>query len=173
MDGSGGFEPLGDLPGGALQSWAYATNSDGSVIVGRASIDGPCGIFGCGSAPRPFIWDRHHGMRNLQDVLTNELGIDLTGWNLVEARAISADGLTIVGTGIDPDGHTQGWTATIGTPAPPCPADFDHSGAVNSADFFAFLNAFFANASSADINHSGLVDSQDFFDFLAAFFAGC
>jgi hypothetical protein len=54
-----------------------------------------------------------------------------------------------------------------------CQADFNHSGAVNSQDFFDFLNAFFALDPSADFNHSGSVDSQDFFDFLTAFFAGC
>jgi hypothetical protein len=52
-----------------------------------------------------------------------------------------------------------------------CPADWDMSGLVNSADFFAFLLDFFAG--HADFNHSGETNSQDFFDFLAAFFAGC
>jgi hypothetical protein len=55
----------------------------------------------------------------------------------------------------------------------PCPADFDHSGAVNSQDFFDFLTAFFALDLAADFNHSGTVDAQDYFDFVAAFFAGC
>jgi hypothetical protein len=54
-----------------------------------------------------------------------------------------------------------------------CPADFNHSGTVDSQDFFDFLAAFFALDPSADFNHSGAVDSQDFFDFLTAFFAGC
>jgi hypothetical protein len=54
-----------------------------------------------------------------------------------------------------------------------CPADFNHSGAVDPQDFFDFLSAFFALDPSADFNHSGAVDSQDFFDFLTAFFAGC
>jgi hypothetical protein len=52
-----------------------------------------------------------------------------------------------------------------------CPADWDMSGAVNSADFFAFVLDFFAG--NADFNHSGETNSQDFFDFLTAFFAGC
>lgn len=52
-----------------------------------------------------------------------------------------------------------------------CTVDWDASGAVNSQDFFEFLNDFFAG--SADYNNSGATDSQDLFDFLAAFFTGC
>jgi len=56
---------------------------------------------------------------------------------------------------------------------PPCRADLNGDGVVNSQDFFEFLTAFFAGAPLADINGDGAVTSQDFFDFLAAFFAGC
>jgi len=51
-------------------------------------------------------------MRLLKDVLT-EQGIDLTGWALRHAKGISADGLTIVGEGINPLGASEGWIATI------------------------------------------------------------
>ncbi len=54
-----------------------------------------------------------------------------------------------------------------------CPADFDGSGAVNSADFFAFLDAFVRDHISADFNRDSLINSQDFFDYLGAFFTGC
>jgi hypothetical protein len=47
-------------------------------------------------------------------------------------------------------------------------ADWDLSGLVDSADFFAFLDEFLEGA--GEFNNDGVVNSQDFFDFLAAYF---
>ena len=47
---------------------------------------------GCAAA---FIWDQAHGMRNLRTVPASDYRVDLTGWQLVTATDISADGLTI------------------------------------------------------------------------------
>jgi hypothetical protein len=54
-----------------------------------------------------------------------------------------------------------------------CPADFNHSGTLEVADIFDFLNAWFAGAHAADFNNSGTLEVQDIFDFLNAWFAGC
>ena len=60
-----------------------------------------------------------------------------------------------------------------------CPADFDASGAVNVADIFAFINAWFdasvlgTFASPADFDEDGSVNVQDIFAFLSAWFVGC
>ncbi|MFO1434171.1 MAG: hypothetical protein U1F76_29485 [Candidatus Competibacteraceae bacterium] len=51
-------------------------------------------------------------MRSLLDVLVTS-GLDLTGWWLTEATAISADGLTIGGYGRNPAGLAEGWIATL------------------------------------------------------------
>lgn len=52
--------------------------------------------------------DAFNGIRNLKDVLTNG-GIDMTGWELTAATAISTDGSVIVGYGINPDGQQEAW----------------------------------------------------------------
>ena len=54
-----------------------------------------------------------------------------------------------------------------------CPVDLDHSGVVNSSDFFTFLTLFFAQSPAADFNADGVIDSNDFYNYLSSFFAGC
>jgi probable HAF family extracellular repeat protein len=110
---AGGMVGLGDLPGGAFWSVAHDVSADGSVVVGDST-----GATGGGEA---FIWDAVHGMRRLETVLENEHGLDLTGWSLWDATSISADGRTIVGTGQNPDGFTEGWVAVLPA-APAVPA---------------------------------------------------
>jgi len=107
---NGVMRGLGDLPGGPFFSRAYAVSDDGSIVVGFGSTSTRWEI-------EAFIWDSANGMRDLKDVLEKNYGLDLTGWTLSWASGISADGLTIVGRGINPDGHEEGWIATIPEPA--------------------------------------------------------
>ena len=98
---------LGDLPqdqDGTLRSEALGVSADGTVVVGWATPEPPVGR-------AAFIWDEPHGMRELQEIL-EALGLDLTGWSLQHATDVSADGLTIVGDGVGPNGP-EGWIATI------------------------------------------------------------
>ncbi len=116
----GGMVGLGDLPGGSFNSSASAVSADGSIIVGEGMTD---------LGYTAFIWDEAHGMRNLQDVLVNECHLNLTGWQLWNATGISADGLTIVGYGVNPSGSTEAWVATLPKSVFPCtaPPDFELS----------------------------------------------
>jgi probable HAF family extracellular repeat protein len=104
-----GMVGLGDLPGGTFYSYAWGVSGDGSVIVGTGkSVIGD----------EAFLWDTTHGMRNLRDLLISDYGVtNLTGWTLSAARAISEDGSTIVGDGINPFGQTEAWIVT-GVPEP-------------------------------------------------------
>ena len=99
-----GMIALGDLPGGDFDSNAVDVAADGSLIVGRGTTD---------LGREAFIWDAQQGMRNLQDVLEHEYALDLSGWRLVSASGISDDGRSIVGKGINPDGHTEAFLARI------------------------------------------------------------
>jgi hypothetical protein len=72
-------------------------------------------------------------------------------------------------TGFD----VEGWRIAVGGPA----CDFNADGALNSQDYFDFLQCFFGGGcppdQDADYNNDRTVNSQDYFDFLACFFAGC
>jgi uncharacterized membrane protein len=103
---AGGFQLLGHLPGAG---WAEGRDisADGSVIVGYNAI---------GGGDVAFIWDAAHGMRARKDALQSEFGLDLAGWELRNANAISDDGLSIVGWGTNPAGFTEAFVVRLPEP---------------------------------------------------------
>lgn len=102
-----GMVGLGDLPEGNVDSIALAVSADGSVIVGLGNA---------GSGREAIIWDEVNGMHSLKEVLTNDYGLDLTGWTLERATGVSDDGwLTVVGYGTNPSGDTEAWRAVLET----------------------------------------------------------
>lgn len=105
--GGAGMQSLGAIPGGAAFSRANGVSADGSVVVGQGT--GPAGM-------EAFLWIQGQGMRSLKAYLVNDLGLDLAGWTLEVATAVSADGKTVVGYGPGPGGTYQGWVAHLGTP---------------------------------------------------------
>jgi uncharacterized membrane protein len=105
-----GMVLLDDPPQGGFDSRPADASFNGSVIVGQSFSP----RFGS-PAPEAFVWDQLGGSQYLIDVLTG-LGLDLTGWTLESATGISDDGLTIVGTGINPDGNQEAFIATLPEP---------------------------------------------------------
>jgi probable HAF family extracellular repeat protein len=103
-----GMQGLGDLTGGDFESHAYGVSGDGTVIIGKGTT---------AIGDEAFIWDEVNGMRNLKTVLTDDFGLDLTGWTLLSAEGISADGNSIVGYGLNPSGMREGWVAVTPEPA--------------------------------------------------------
>jgi len=93
---------------GDFNATAHAASGDGSRIVGEAD-------FGLGPTDEAFIWDADHGLRRLASVLSDDPHVDLTGWSLGPARAISADGDTIVGSGTHGT-QTEAWLARLPEP---------------------------------------------------------
>jgi len=102
-----GFQNLGMIPGD-FTSVAWGTSGDGTRIVGYSEGSGPA---------KAVIWDGANGLRNLRQWLVNDFGLSLTGWQLVDAFAISSDGNTIVGVGINPQGEDEAFRAVIPEPA--------------------------------------------------------
>jgi uncharacterized membrane protein len=76
---------------------ATAVSGDGQIVVGEG--DGA------------FIWDADNGMRDLRDLLINQYGLGavLQDWTLTRATDVSADGTTLVGIGVNPDGLPEAW----------------------------------------------------------------
>jgi len=103
-------------PAGYNRGSATAVSTDGTTIVGYMLPQGGVG----GPNRVPFIWTQASGVQNLQQVLiSDDLGSSLTGWTLTAATAITPDGSTIVGNGIDRQGNTEGWIATLNILPPP------------------------------------------------------
>lgn len=85
-------------------------SDDGQWIVGSAGT----------STARAYIWDPDHGARDLASLLQSDYDIDLTGWELTEARDVSDDGRTIVGRG-RLNGAARSWAVFL----PPLDTDGD------------------------------------------------
>ena len=100
-----GMIGLGILPG-TLSSGASGVSADGSVVIG-------CSNYASGrDNAKAFIWDNENGMQSLQSVLSNTYELDLDGWYLIQATAISDDGDTIVGWGRH-NGQTEAFITNI------------------------------------------------------------
>jgi uncharacterized membrane protein len=105
---AGGLVKL-DPPPGSLGSFASGVSNNGAIIVG--SYETATGI-------APFVWTAAQGMRDLQSLLVNDYGLDLSGWKLTFGSGISSDGSVLVGWGIDPQGKQQGWRVELPIPEP-------------------------------------------------------
>ena len=160
------MQNLGTLSGSPTgYSYGRAISNDGWAVLGQSdSALGDCA----------FIWTPTLGMVDLNDYLAAR-GTNLAGWRITDCRGISADGTTLVGSGLF-NGEQRAFVVQRLSPitaTPACVADFNHNGATTADDIFAFLEAWFAGLPTADVNHSGAADVSDIFAFLALWFAGC
>jgi probable HAF family extracellular repeat protein len=99
MPVTGGFEGLGDLPGGGFGSSAFGASADGQIVVGIGRVDG---------GNEAFRWTSTTGMVSLGDLSGGSVDSAATG--------VSADGSVVVGYGDGSDSRRQAmrWTAATG-----------------------------------------------------------
>jgi len=109
-----GLLNIHDTSGVWTGSLAFGVSADGSRVVGQGNIFNLNG-------DQAFIWDEANGMRRLEDVLQNDFGLDLSGWTLTIAFAVSDDGKTIVGCGQHQGVGSEAWIAHIPASAPAVP----------------------------------------------------
>lgn len=100
----GVLEVVGDFEGGQMASQLLDVTADGTIGVGQGTT---------ANGPAALIWSEAFGIGNLNTLLTDQ-GLDMEGWVLTEATAISDDGQVIVGNGINPDGNPEAWRITEG-----------------------------------------------------------
>jgi probable HAF family extracellular repeat protein len=106
-----GYQLLGDLSGGILDSVATATSFDGSVVVGTGNP-------GETVPDEAFYWTESAGLRSLRELLV-EQGADLSAFRTLDSpSSLSDDGKVIVGTGTLVDGTIAGFRASLLVPEP-------------------------------------------------------
>lgn len=155
---AGGMEVVGPS-----NSDCRACNADGTIVGGLRFNPGAAGLIAwirIGDAP----WT------DLQDYLIAEqgLGAELDGWHLESVQDISADGRTIVGSGINPEGCEQGFLVRIDLPITNDIADMNGDGTIDGLDLAALLAVWgVANPPHGDLDGDGMVGGTDLTSMLA------
>jgi uncharacterized membrane protein len=104
-----GMLRLPDLAEGDDASGAFAIDSAGRVIGGFGSdADGAQAV----------LWVDRKPLRVIELLKQAQIAVP-AGWKLRQIRAISADGSTLVGNGVNPDGNPEAFRVVL--PAPPTP----------------------------------------------------
>jgi uncharacterized membrane protein len=97
-----GMKPIGTAPPFALGGdVATDTSDDGSIVVGFLRY--PDG------AMRGWFWREEDGLRFMDDYLEEMRVEAATGWEILSVSAVSADGRTMAGTGLNPAGLIESW----------------------------------------------------------------
>ncbi|WP_193213235.1 HYR domain-containing protein [Luteolibacter marinus] len=125
---TGGLQSLGALSTGSdgfRNSIARGISADGGVVVGLSNLYSGTSVIG----QKAFAWTEAGGMRNIEEILTSDFGVDLSDWELRDALSLSADGTIVAGQGIhwiDGRAYQEPWIARIGAgnsaPTLTCPA---------------------------------------------------
>ncbi|MFM9995194.1 MAG: PEP-CTERM sorting domain-containing protein [Phycisphaerales bacterium] len=131
-----GWVSLGTLPVMGLDNFAADCTPDGSVVVGACNI-AYGGLQGQEFSGQAFIWDAASGMRDIKEQLLLRDVNAVVGWSLFVAAGVSADGTTIAGVGLNPQGEYEGWVAHL-EGSSTCYPDCNGDGQLSVADFGCF-----------------------------------
>lgn len=101
---AGGMVGLNSLPG-LSHSYVSATNANGSVIVGTAYEP-------TNQVSEGFYWTANGGMQSA-DALLQSRGVNLNGFHVTDITAVSANGLTIAGLGLEFNGEQKAFVAEL------------------------------------------------------------
>lgn len=123
---------MDDLP----ENPVTGISDDGSIVVGRSfrwtedsgleSFLGQIDIHGMSddtsilfgdTSNQASIVDSAGSVRLVRDILLDDFGISLNGWNLRVVHDVSSDGTVLVGSGTNPSGRQEGWVAIIPEPS--------------------------------------------------------
>lgn len=184
--GSPGFVtdiPVAPVPPDVVDPDAEYDHDDGIAIIGGfvyhgASINNLAGIYVCGDYAdratringRMFYVTADNEFRELWQPGRSSLAMNVLGFGQDAAGEVYLLANT---TGVP-----SGDTGVVMMLVPPCAADWDRNGIVNSADVGAFLTSYFDDISSdppglsADFDGSGITNSNDVGAFLTAYFQG-
>ena len=160
-----GMVDLGEVPGvSARDIEARDISADGRLIVGMAERL-PSDDTTSPPDRLPILWERGRGWRRLDEVVTALGGSELiAGWQLGEVSSISADGTTLVGTGINPNGISEAWRLVFDWPAVAAAAhlgDLNGDGIIDAADAAIMLGQWGSDDANADLTADGVVDAAD------------
>lgn len=156
-----GARGLGN-PAGTDTGVGNDLSDDGGVVVGF----GEDAITGETVA---IAWFEQVGTLRLQPWIESNFGLDLTGWTLEAVTGVSADGLVMVGYGLNPQTEREAWRLSL--PWIACPADWNHDGQLEPDDLAAFEASW--RAGQGDFDEDGVHDTRDWFAYLRVFAAGC
>ncbi len=170
-------EGLNELPHfpGYTSSQIHDMTPDGNWIFGSSQL--PIDSNNDGSVG--WLWNEETGMQNILDVFQQQgLGDDIAGWQRLALGdpdllpLFSADGRTIIGTGINPDGNQEAWVAYF-DPITIC--DFNVDGECDIGDLNALLmlgplapGIPATGQEDFDLTGDGVIDNADVDQWLAA-----
>lgn len=109
---AGGFELLPNL-GGNTDVFVRALSHDGSTLVGNHFFWDTTPPFN--NVTEAAIWRKTaagYETYRVADLLRHQK-VDLQGWWLTDVHDVSADGRTLIGTGISPEGVERSWYAVL------------------------------------------------------------